>query len=97
MKELRKTLVKRGATIGANATIVCGNTIGRYAFIGAGAVLTKDAPDYALVAGNPAKQLGWVCRCGTKLPVRRGGIICSACGNTYKLAKGKLTAVKENQ
>jgi UDP-2-acetamido-3-amino-2,3-dideoxy-glucuronate N-acetyltransferase len=97
MKELRPTLVRRGATIGANATIVCGNTIGSYAFIGAGAVVTKDVSDYALMAGNPAKQLGWVCRCGAKLPVRRGVIICSACGNTYKLAKGKMTAVKENQ
>ncbi|HEY6008584.1 MAG TPA: Gfo/Idh/MocA family oxidoreductase, partial [Geobacteraceae bacterium] len=97
MKELRPTLVRRGATIGANATIVCGNTIGRYAFIGAGAVVTKDVPDYALMAGNPAKQLGWVCRCGTKLAARRGTMTCSACGNTYKPAKGKITAVKEKQ
>ena len=96
MRELRPTLVKRGATIGANTTIVCGNTIGRYAFIGAGAVITKDVPDYALMAGNPAKQLGWVCRCGTKLPARRSGITCTACGNTYKLTGKRLTSVKES-
>ena len=67
MDDYRKTLVKKGASIGANATIVCGNTIGEYAFIGAGAVVTKDIPDYALVVGNPAKIGGWMCRCGEKL------------------------------
>ena len=61
------TLVKEGATIGANATIVCGNTIGRWAFVGAGAVVTENVPDYALVAGVPAKIIGWMCECGTKL------------------------------
>src|SRR6266481_7782415 len=65
--EYRQTLVKRGATIGANATVVCGHTIGRYAFIGAGAVVTKDVPDYALVVGNPGRVTGWMCRCGVKL------------------------------
>jgi UDP-2-acetamido-3-amino-2,3-dideoxy-glucuronate N-acetyltransferase len=64
MDQLRHTLVKQGATIGANATIVCGVTLGRYCFVGAGAVVTKDAPDYALVVGNPARQIGWMCACG---------------------------------
>ncbi len=65
--EYRKTLIKKGATIGANATIVCGHTIGQYAFIGAGAVITKEVKDFALMTGNPAKQTGWMCRCGNKL------------------------------
>lgn len=65
--EYHPTLVKEGATIGANATVVCGNTIGRYAFVGAGAVVTKDVPDYALVYGNATKISGWVCECGEKL------------------------------
>ena len=67
----RPTLVRRGASIGANSTIVCGITIGRYAFIGAGAVVTRDVPDYALIYGNPAKQRGWMCACGIKLPFRQ--------------------------
>jgi len=65
--EYLKTKVKRGATIGANATIVCGNSIGKYAFIGAGAVVTKNVPDYAVVVGNPAKQIGWVTKNGGKI------------------------------
>jgi len=65
--EFKKTLVKRGATIGANATIVCGVTIGEYAFVGAGAVVTKDVPPYALVVGVPARQIGWVCKCGVTI------------------------------
>lgn len=67
MSELRPTVVKQGATLGANCTIVCGVTIGRYAFVGAGAVVTKDVPDHALVVGNPARRIGWVCECGEKL------------------------------
>ena len=81
MHELRPTLVKKGATIGANATIVCGVTIGQYAFIGAGAVVTRDVPDHALVMGNPAEQTGWVCRCGEKL---NDALECPACGATIK-------------
>ena len=77
MDELKTTLVKRGATIGANATIVCGVTIGEYAFVGAGAVVTKDVPDYALVVGNPARQIGWICKCGHKLAQ---GQQCNRCG-----------------
>jgi len=66
MDELRPTLVKKGASLGANSTIICGITIGKYAFVGAGAVVTKDVPDHALVMGNPARQTGWMCECGEK-------------------------------
>jgi len=82
MDEARLTLVKRGVTIGANATIVCGHTLGCYSFIGAGAVVTKDVPDYALVVGNPAKQIGWVCQCGEKLAVN---LLCHKCEKQYQL------------
>jgi UDP-2-acetamido-3-amino-2,3-dideoxy-glucuronate N-acetyltransferase len=81
MDQVRPTLVKRGATIGANATIVCGVTLGRYSFIGAGAVVTKDVPDHALVAGNPGKQIGWVCECGERLT---DDIECLVCGKSYR-------------
>lgn len=81
MDELRPTLVKRGATIGANATIVCGYTIGAYAFIGAGATVTRGAPDHALMVGNPAKQIGWMCECGNRLD---GDLACSHCGKAYE-------------
>ncbi len=66
--EYRRTLVRRGATLGANCTIICGNTIGQYAFIGAGAVITRNVPDHALMVGNPARQIGWMCQCGERLP-----------------------------
>jgi UDP-2-acetamido-3-amino-2,3-dideoxy-glucuronate N-acetyltransferase len=79
MTEARPTLVKKGATLGANCTIICGNTIGIYAFVGAGAVVTHDVPDYALMTGNPAKRVGWVCRCGNKLDKY---FHCSACNDT---------------
>ena len=96
--EFRKTLVKKGATIGANATIVCGNTIGKYAMIGAGAVVVTDVEDYALYTGLPAKRTGWVCKCGVVLVhkdkikgylVKDEGnkktISCPNCGSTYIL------------
>lgn len=83
-KEFRQTLVKRGATIGANATIICGHTIGSYAFIGAGSVVTRDVPDYALVYGNPGKVKGWVCQCAVELVFRSGKAVCKACGKRYK-------------
>ncbi len=72
-EEFRKTLVKKGATVGANATIICGVTIGEYAMIGAGAVVTKDVKPYALVVGNPAKQIGWICKCGNRLKLDENG------------------------
>lgn len=87
MDEARPTLVRQGATIGANATIVCGITVGRYALIGAGAVVTRDVPDFALIYGNPARQHGWVCACGEKLPK---DLRCPACGKTYLLRDGRL-------
>lgn len=83
--EYRKTVVKQGASIGANATIVCGHDIGRYAFVGAGAVVTKDVPDYALVYGSPAKIHGYVCRCGEKLHFEGRKASCPACGMKYEM------------
>ena len=83
MDQVRPTLVKRGATIGANATIVCGVTIGAYAFIGAGAVVNKNVPDYALVVGNPAKQIGWVCECGERLNENK---TCPECNRKIEIA-----------
>lgn len=86
MDELRPTVVKRGATIGANATIVCGHTIGAYAFIGAGAVVTRGAPGHALMVGNPAQQIGWMCECGNRLDEN---LRCSHCGKAFeKSAEG---------
>lgn len=79
----KKTLVKKGATIGANATIVCGHTIGRFAFVGAGAVVTKDVPEYALFYGNPAVLKGWMCECGEKIIFRGKTVKCRACGCRY--------------
>ncbi len=83
----KKTLVKYGASIGANATIICGNTIGRWAMIGSGALVTKDVPDYALVAGIPAKQMGWACKCGMPL---KTGLKCQDCSREYLLVDGNL-------
>jgi len=86
--EYRRTLVKRGASIGANATIVCGSTLGEFAFVGAGAVVTKDVPAYALMAGVPARRIGWMCQCGVRLP-DSGAATCASCGTTYeKTASG---------
>lgn len=96
--EFRKTLVKRGATIGANATVVCGTTIGRFALVAAGAVVKADVADYAIVAGVPAKQVGWCCKCGTTLRFALGGpgeATCAYCGNQYRLEGNQLLAVKE--
>jgi UDP-2-acetamido-3-amino-2,3-dideoxy-glucuronate N-acetyltransferase len=83
--EYRTTRVGRGSSVGANATVVCGHDIGEYAFVGAGAVVTKDVAAYALVTGVPARQMGWICRCGVRLPdgsdeVRQ----CKACGQRYR-------------
>ena len=89
--EYRATLVKRGASLGANCTVVCGHTIGAYAFIGAGAVITRDVPDYALVVGNPGRIAGWVCECGVKLSTGAAipaKVACAACERRYVAAPG---------
>jgi UDP-2-acetamido-3-amino-2,3-dideoxy-glucuronate N-acetyltransferase len=86
--EYKTTLIKQGATIGANATIVCGNIIGRYALIGAGTVVTKNVPDYALLVGNPARIIGYVCKCGQKLKFNEAGQAqCTACAEKYVFSK----------
>lgn len=87
--EYRPTLVRRGASIGANATVVCGHTLGEYCFIGAGAVVTRDVPAYALMAGVPARQIGWMCECGERLGTGTERQ-CGACGRSYVLAGGTL-------
>lgn len=93
--EYRKTIVKKGATIGANATIVCGYNIGEYAFIGAGAVVTKNVPAYALLVGNPAKQKGWMSEYGNKLKFDSSGeAICEESKETYRLENGIVSKVK---
>lgn len=93
--EYMKTLVKKGASIGANATIVCGNDIGKYAFIGAGTVVTKEIPDFALVVGNPARQIGWVSEYGHRLHFDKEGIaICKESKQEYQLEKGKVRRVR---
>jgi UDP-2-acetamido-3-amino-2,3-dideoxy-glucuronate N-acetyltransferase len=83
--EYKTTLVRRGASIGANATVVCGITIGQYAFVGAGTVVTRDVPDFALVMGNPARRSGWMCRCGIKLRTNGATMACGTCGSRYSL------------
>jgi len=89
-----KTLVKRGASIGANATIVCGNDIGEFAFIGAGAVVTKSVPDYALVVGNPARQKGWISEYGHPLNFDKDGYaVCEESREKYSLNNGKVKKV----
>lgn len=92
--EYAKTIVRKGASIGANATIVCGNNIGKYAFIGAGAVVTKEVPDYALVMGNPAKQTGWMSAFGHKLSFDKNGeATCPESNEKYKLEQGRVIQV----
>ncbi len=92
------TRVRRGASIGANATVVCGVTIGEWAFVGAGAVVTKDVASYSLMAGVPARRIGWACRCGITLPGggEGGPLRCSACGREYTLAGNALTYTGED-
>ncbi|MFC1829467.1 acyltransferase, partial [Thermodesulfobacteriota bacterium] len=84
MDELRPTLIKKGATLGANCTVVCGHSVGRYAFIGAGAVVKTDVPDYALMVGVPARIAGWTCECGEKLLFTENRASCKACGMKYR-------------
>lgn len=89
-----KTVVRKGATIGANATIVCGNDIGRFAFIGAGTVITKEVPAYALFVGNPGKQIGWMSEYGHKLVFDEKGLaVCEESGDRYRLDEGKVNKI----
>jgi UDP-2-acetamido-3-amino-2,3-dideoxy-glucuronate N-acetyltransferase len=92
MHELKPTLVKQGSTLGANCTILCGLTIGQYAFVAAGAVVTKDIPDYALVVGNPARVTGWMCECGTKLTWTSDKATCN-CGKQYAKKESKISQI----
>lgn len=86
----KRTLVKAGASIGANATVVCGHTVGRWAMIGAGAVVVTDVPDHALMLGVPAKQADWVCACGERLP---GTMVCPSCGRRYRQTENGLAQI----
>lgn len=88
--DYHKTLVRRGASIGANATIVCGNTIGEWAFIAAGAVVTKDVPPYAIMAGVPARQIGWACECGNRLQFQNSTAVCGSCPREYRLEENRV-------
>ena len=95
-----RTIVRRGATIGANSTLRCGIDIGSYAFVGAGAVVTRDVPAFALVVGNPARHVGWACVCGARIGTRRHGeagpaaqaLVCAECGAAYRLLEGGVLA-----
>src|SRR4051812_42955710 len=91
--EYQATLVRRGASIGANATILCGITLGEYSFIGAGAVVRSDVPPYALMVGVPARRVGWMCQCGVRLQPREGRAACPACCATYKETDGLLRQI----
>jgi len=88
--EYQRTVVRRGTSIGANATILCGVTLGEYSFIGAGAVVRSDVPPFALMVGVPARRVGWMCQCGVRLQPRDGRAVCSACGTSYHEADGLL-------
>ncbi len=88
------TLVKEGASIGANATIICDNTIGKWAFIGAGSVITKNVPDYAIVVGVPGKLIGWICECGNKLEFEKEKAKCLKCKRKYQKKNNKVKQIK---
>jgi UDP-2-acetamido-3-amino-2,3-dideoxy-glucuronate N-acetyltransferase len=91
--EYRPTLVRRGSTIGANATVVCGVTLGEYSFIGAGAVVTGDVPAFALMVGVPARRVGWMCQCGVRLELTGNEGTCAACGTRYREEDGVLRQI----
>ena len=93
--QIQQTHIHRGATIGANATIVCGNSVGEYAMIGAGSVVTKNIGDYELVVGNPAKSIGYVCKCGETLEKDKQEYYCKICGERYHIVNGTMVC-KEN-
>jgi UDP-2-acetamido-3-amino-2,3-dideoxy-glucuronate N-acetyltransferase len=92
--EYRSTLIKRGASVGANSTIICGNTIGEYALIGAGSVVTKDVPAYAIITGNPGRRTGWICKCGEKLMFHDKKAKCPECGEEYLLSQNSALNLK---
>ena len=93
--EYRPTILRRGASVGANATIVCGHTLGQYCLIGAGSVVTKDVPDFALMVGNPARRIGWVSRHGERLEFDQQGVAtCPATGEKYKLETDKVSLIE---
>ncbi len=94
-EEYRKTLIRQGASIGANATIVCGVVIGKYALIGAGTVVIRDIPDYAITVGNPARIIGYTCKCGNKLEWVKGKGNCPECNNMYQLQNKKVMPIRE--
>ncbi len=97
--EYRRTLIRRGATLGANCTIVCGTTVGRYAFVGAGAVINRDVPDFALMVGVPARQIGWMSRHGERLALPLHGdaeAVCPATGERYRLRDGACVPDQDN-
>ncbi len=93
--EFRPTRVGRGATVGANATVVCGHDLGEYCMVGAGAVVTRDVPAFALVVGVPAARRGWVCRCGEQIAFENGAATCSACGDAYRLSGDRVSLAQE--
>jgi UDP-2-acetamido-3-amino-2,3-dideoxy-glucuronate N-acetyltransferase len=98
--EYKSTPVKRGASVGANATVVCGNTLGEYCFVGAGAVVTRDVPPFALVAGVPARVIGWMCRCGVRLslpaePSERSMARCAECETEFVVSRGGVSVANQ--
>jgi UDP-2-acetamido-3-amino-2,3-dideoxy-glucuronate N-acetyltransferase len=96
-EEYVETVVKRGASVGANATVVCGVNLGEYSFVGAGAVVTRDVLPHALVVGVPARQIGWVCRCGVSLVLEAGNATCGHCGTAYQEVDGRLGQIDPPQ
>lgn len=93
--QYQQTIIREGASLGANSTIVCGTTVGRHSFVGAGSVVTKDVPDHALVFGNPAAVRGWICECGTKLEFKKTDqVACRHCNSSYRLKDNQVTKIK---
>lgn len=95
--EYKDTTIKKGASIGANVTIICGNNIGKFALIGAGSVVTKDVPDYALIVGNPGRQIGYVCKCGERINFENNEAVCTACDLEYIVDDNKVVCKKNKE